>query len=127
MLWKIVRVWGDYRKRKIITRFRLSAHDLEIEKGRYTGVKAHQIFCKLCSSEVEDEINFLLKCSALDTIRSRSSFIENIKSYDNNFESLSDKDKLIWLLSSEVTEYNTILDNLCKLLNSLFDEREKNL
>ena len=28
--------WGDYRKRKIITRFRLSAHDLEIEKGRYT-------------------------------------------------------------------------------------------
>jgi stalled ribosome rescue protein Dom34 len=119
--------WGDYRKRKIMTRFRLSAHDLEIEKGRYTGVKAHQIFCKLCSSEVEDEINFLLKCSALDTIRSRSSFIENIKSYDNNFESLSDKDKLIWLLSSEVTEYNTILDNLCKLLNSLFDEREKNL
>jgi hypothetical protein len=53
------------------------AHDLEIEKGRYTGVKAHQRFCKLCSSEVEDEIHFLLKCSALDT--TRSSFIENIK------------------------------------------------
>ena len=69
--------WGDYRKRKNITRFRLSAHDLEIEKGRYTGVKAHQRFCKLCSSEVEDEIHFLLKCSALDT--TRSSFIENIK------------------------------------------------
>ena len=106
-----------------MTRFRLSAHDLEIEKGRYTGVKAHQIFCKLCSSEVEDEINFLLKCSALDTIRSRSSFIENIKSYDNNFESLSDKNKLIWLLSSED---NIILDNLCRHLNSLFDERKIN-
>jgi hypothetical protein len=33
--------WGDYRKRKNITRFRLSAHDLEIEKGRYTGVHGH--------------------------------------------------------------------------------------
>jgi hypothetical protein len=113
--------WGDYRKRKIITRFRLSAHDFEIEKGRYTGVKAHQRFCSLCSFEVEDEIHFLLKCSALDT--TRSSFIENIKSYNNNFESLPDKDKLIWLLSSE---YNIILNNLCKLLNSLFDERKNN-
>jgi hypothetical protein len=111
----------DYRKRKNITRFRLSAHDLEIEKGRYTGVKAHQRFCKLCSSEVEDEIHFLLKCSALDT--TRSSFIENIKSYNKNFESLSDKNKLIWLLSSED---NIILDNLCRHLNSLFDERKIN-
>ena len=114
--------WGDYRKRKIITRFHLSAHDLEIEKGRYTGVKADQIFCKLCSSEVENEIHFLLKCSALDT--TRSSFIENIKNYDKNFKSLSDKDKLIWLLSPED---NIIIDNLCRLLNSLFDERKKKL
>ena len=97
---------GDYRKRKIITRFRLSAHDLEIEKGRYIGLKTHQQICKLCSSEVEDEIHFLLKCSALDT--TRSFCIENIKSYNKNFESLSDKDKLIWLLSSED---NIILDN----------------
>ena len=97
---------GDYRKRKIITRFRLSAHDFEIEKCRYIGLKAHQKICKLCSSEVEDEIHFLLKCSALDT--TRSSCIENIKSYNKNFESLSDKDKLIWILSSED---NIILDN----------------
>jgi hypothetical protein len=57
----------------------------------------------------------------LDT---RSSFIENIKNYDKNFKSLSDKDKLIWLLSPED---NIILDNLCRLLNSLFDERKKKL
>jgi hypothetical protein len=42
----------------------------------------------------------------LDT--TRSSCIENIKSYNKNFESLSDKDKLIWILSSED---NIILDN----------------
>ena len=47
-----------------------------------------------------------------------------MKSYNKNFKSLSDKDKLIWLLLSED---NIILDNLCKLLNSLFDEREKKL
>jgi hypothetical protein len=58
----------------------------------------------------------------LDT--TRSSFIENIKNYDKNFKSLSDKDKLIWLLSSED---NIILDNLCRLLNSLFDEWKKKL
>ena len=58
----------------------------------------------------------------LDT--TRSIFIENIKSYNKNFESLSDKDKLIWLLSFED---NIILDNLCNLLNSLFDERKNNL
>ena len=50
----------------------------------------------------------------------RSSFIENIESYNKIFESLSDKDKLFRVLSSGD---NIILDNLCKLV----DERKKNV
>ena len=44
--------WGDYNKRKIITKFRISAHDLEIERGRYKGLKAEERICRLCKSEV---------------------------------------------------------------------------
>lgn len=52
---------GSKSNRQIITKFRVSAHDLEIEKGRYIGVKAENRICKLCETEVEDEFHFLLK------------------------------------------------------------------
>ena len=51
--------------RKIYSRFRLSSHDLEIEKGRY-GAKSTppgEQLCNLCNlNEVEDEFQFLMIC-----------------------------------------------------------------
>jgi hypothetical protein len=40
----------------------ISAHDLEIERGRYIGLKAHARRCKLCTIDIEDECHFLLQC-----------------------------------------------------------------
>ena len=47
--------------RSILTRFRISAHKLEIEIGRYTTPKTplENRLCKQCnSSEIEDEEHF---------------------------------------------------------------------
>ena len=58
----------NIKHRIMLTKFRLSAHDLEIEKGRYDNkpIKAEERYCKFCKSNnnliVEDEFHFLMIC-----------------------------------------------------------------
>jgi coproporphyrinogen III oxidase len=48
----------------LLSKLRISNHNLEIERGRHRGLQAKERICKLCLKEVEDEIHFLLKCEA---------------------------------------------------------------
>jgi hypothetical protein len=50
----------DHFNRNILIRFRISAHNLEIEKGRHQNIPLNERICKLCKLEIEDEIHFLL-------------------------------------------------------------------
>ena len=59
-------------ERRVLTRFRVSAHYLEIEKGRYIGVKTEDRICKLCNTE-------------------RTQIINNIKNVNTNFNNLPNK------------------------------------
>ena len=56
-------VIGNRDIRKGFTQFRVSAHDLSIEKGRYKNIKLENRTCKNCQSlEIEDEFHFLITC-----------------------------------------------------------------
>ena len=58
--------------RKCFTQFRISAHQLAIERGRYKNIKANERFCKYCQAkEVEDEIHFLVKCLTFSNEREK--------------------------------------------------------
>ena len=46
----------------MFTKFRLSNHNLMIEKGRHRNVDESLRFCPFCPNTVEDEIHFLLQC-----------------------------------------------------------------
>jgi exonuclease III len=60
----------DYKLRKILTRFRLSNHDLAIEKGRYRRIPRDERICEACGKgEIETEEHFLLKCPMYSEIR----------------------------------------------------------
>jgi hypothetical protein len=106
-------------ERRVLPKFRVSAHNLEIDKGRYIGVKTEDRICKLCNTGVEDETHFLLQCPVLEN--KRTQIINNIKNLNTNFNNLSNKSKLIWLMSSED---NFIIKNTSSLLCSLFKERD---
>jgi hypothetical protein len=68
-------------QRKIFTEFRISAHRLRIELGRYQGTLRQDRMCLHCSSgEVEDEIHYLLNCP--------------------NFIQLQNMEKIIWMINS---------------------------
>ena len=48
--------------RKQVTKFRLSNHQLMIEKGRHQGINADNRICPLCKNGVETEFHFLFFC-----------------------------------------------------------------
>ena len=62
-------ITNDYF-RKSLTSFRVSAHNLEIERGRYYNIPRNMRVCKLCNMQaVESEFHFLLTCPAYRQLR----------------------------------------------------------
>ena len=57
--------------RVMFTRFRLSNHQLMIEKGRHLNIVKEERFCPLCPNAVEDETHFLITCKAFQKEREK--------------------------------------------------------
>ena len=82
------------KTREIITKFRISGHNLNIEKGRYVNVDRNDRKCSLCNmNEIEDEYHFILQCPIYEISRKR-----HIKKYYYQNSSVY---KLLQLLSTE--------------------------
>ena len=93
--------------RKLITKFRLSDHDLFIEKGRYLKVKREERKCKKCDL-IEDEIHFFLKCK--NNQNKRKDLFEYFENAYPDFNSLNDIDKLKKILNpSNHTDINMVV------------------
>ena len=110
---KYLSIVQNFNLRRSLTRLRLSAHQLAIEKGRYMGIPRHNRVCPRCSSgEIEDEMHFLFNCNSLKNERHK--LISIIDNNCINFTKLDIKSKLIWLMSNENTD---ILYELCSFIN----------
>ena len=101
--------------RKIITKFRVSAHKLSIETGRYDAVIRNNRKCAKCNlDDIEDEFHFILKCPFYDDIRK-----QNVKPYFYKRPSVF---KLTQLLSSNNTR---LLCSLGKYLIKACERRDQ--
>jgi len=62
---------SNIKHRNSLSRFRCSAHRLEIEDGRHRKIPKENRLCKLCNMhQVEDKYHFVLLCpSYIDWIR----------------------------------------------------------
>ena len=91
-----------FRERQALSKFRTSAHKIEIERGRYNVPKTPVCnrICKQCSNGlVEDEQHFLLECPKYSLERNTLfNLIQN-----KTFMLLSMQQKFIWLMSNEET------------------------
>ena len=96
----------DNFNRNIWIRFRISAHNIEIEKGRHQNIPLNERICKLCKLEIEDELHFLQQCPILNSFRTEAML--QIPDICKMFASLDNKSKFIWLLSNE----NIIIINI---------------
>ena len=56
----------------ILCKYRIQAHALNIEVGRYNGTPRERRICTLCDlNVVEDEYHFILECPTLADFRER--------------------------------------------------------
>ena len=55
--------------RHVLTQIRTGHHPLEIERGRYMNIPREQRLCKMCTSDIEDEYHFVLRCNAYNDLR----------------------------------------------------------
>ena len=95
-----IKIIKDRNVRSFFTKFRISAHKLNIEIGRYRSIPADQRICTLCqTNSVEDEIHFSMYCCAF--IRHRNVFFDLINKINSNFLLLSEEQRFIWLMTSE--------------------------
>ena len=93
--------------RTCFTRFRISAHKLHIETGRYKKIDSDNRLCEICkSNEIEDEIHFITSCSAYAT--ERENLYERFIIQNKNFKMLPNISKFIWLMSNENVENITL-------------------
>ena len=96
-----------YRKdhRVALTKFRVSAHKLEIEKGRYERpyVRREDRKCRHCKSlnkeVVGNEMHFLMECPLVEDMRTK--LWKEVYKKCKYFNSMSQEERFIYLLTSE--------------------------
>ena len=59
----------NIQDRVALTKFRLSNHDLMIEKGRHIKLDKTERFFPFCPSQIETETHFLLYCKTFTDLR----------------------------------------------------------
>ena len=94
------------------SKFRLSDHNLEIEKGRHRGIIAEQRFFPFCKDKVENEIHFLLECPIYKELRETDPVFQE----DNPGVSLKEK---FMILVSKGPQIAPFLHKLFELRNFL--------
>ena len=107
--------------RVMLTKLRISSHDLHIESGRHPWKDENLRLCTLCKTlRVENEVHFMLQCDAYKDLRTE--FENGISVAYCNYSLLSDANKLVWLLSNK----NNLLNNrVGKYISHCFETRKK--
>ena len=81
-----------------LTRFRLSSHDLRIERGRYENIARAERICKFCNmSMIENEYHFLLVCPLYAELRRKF-----LKAYFCHWPNMNKFDNLMMSNSKQV-------------------------
>ena len=85
--------------RKLFCAFRISCHDLEIERGRYCNPPKppEQRICSICKLEAETEEHFMMLCSGY--IKLRIVLFKEILKYDSEIFNVPQTEKFTYLIS----------------------------
>ena len=101
------------------TKFRLSDHNLEIEKGRDMKVERGNRYCKLCTTgDIGDELHLLFDCNK--PYKSRPSFLNYMYKKFFHTKQLDDTGKFIF---PSKNENKTMIKKFSEYVYELFNER----
>ena len=89
----------DRRYRNVIIKFRLSSHNLEIERGRHCNPKVpvSERLCFRCHC-IEDEQHFLVSCKLYEGLR--VDLYDKVSNIITDFYEIGDREKFVRLTNS---------------------------
>ena len=62
----------NFMYKPYICKYRTSAHNLNIETGRYYNIDRNQRYCNMCNANaLEDEYHFILECIKYNDLRQK--------------------------------------------------------
>ena len=108
----------NFTVRSTLAKLRLSAHNLQIETGRFSKNKTprDERFCPYCKAlnifEVENEVHFLLSCSLFND--ERQQFLDEIYRHFPNTATLNELNLFTWLMTQEDIRTTKLLGKFCK-------------
>ena len=98
----------DIHLRRSVTKFRISAHQLPIEVGRYHNIPKSQRLCGLCNA-VGDEKHYILHCKNVKISTARVRCTQQISRKITVFNKLDNNSKFLYImLCSDVSIQNDI-------------------
>lgn len=106
----------NFKNRQLLTKFRLSDHNLEIKLGCYKNIPRNQRHCKFCKT-LDDEFHFFFDCKVTDNIR--PSFIDFMKTKYPHFNQLDSLEKLKIILNPD----KEILPSVCNFIKRSLEAR----
>ena len=113
------------KTRTVFTKFRISAHRLRIETGRYIKRDKNkkdpctEKICPFCIDKIESEIHFLLHCPKYELIRALP--MRQIRKRIPGFRFYTDIEKFQVLLSKECPEIPKVIEKYMEFRREMLD------
>ena len=99
--------------RRLYCSFRISCHDLEIERARYARPRKppEERICKMCKGSPETEQHFIIFCNTYSKLR--KDLFSEVCQVDPTFVALKECDKFEYLMTNEDT---TVIKSVMKYI-----------
>ena len=107
--------------RKAVTKYRISAHKLPVESGRYLNIDRQERYCKFCHVYVGDENHCLLRCFHPALTMLRKTFLNDIYRINPQVKSLPRDCLFVYLLSFKD---KSIMHNTAKYISDILELHE---
>ena len=90
----------NVKHRQAATRFRISAHKLAVETGRYTNIERNLRLCSICNlQEIGDEYHYFSNCENEKLKKLRKQFLKELIDINCNFSSLGSNELFLYCVS----------------------------
>ena len=112
---------NNHKHKVALSRFRLSNHNLLIEKGRHMRprLERNERKCFICKEKIENEMHFLTECPLYKN--ERAILYQACRENSKNFTSLTKEQKFIFIMTNECAN---VMRSLGKFVFESFKLRE---
>ena len=111
--------------RRLLTMFRISAHNFPIETGRYSGICRDNRICPLCSTDIGDEKHYFLSCANVYLNNLRIEFKQQLLKINSSFNMLDDDSLFLYLIALHDNSVINFISNYIYNISEIFRENKK--